>query len=269
MLYEFFVTWYCIDKGTFLGDIVKILLLYMVVNLMNENQTKVIARNIKKLLNQHGMTQTELAEKVGIAKSTISDYMNFRAKPSAGVLEKIARVFDVSKADIDTTYKNAYAEIVDDKLQLVNETNELTNQYLSNQSKKNNMIPILGKIAAGQPLEAIEDIVDYIHPTYDIKHPEEIFGLLVNGESMNKIAPNGNYAVLRKQQEVENGEIAAVIVNGNYATLKKVYKFTDLIVLEPHSFDESYRDQKYTKENCDDIKIIGKFLYCVSPLINN
>ena len=232
---------------------------------MNENQTKIIAQNIRRLLNQHSMTQTELAEKIGIAKSTVSDYMNLRAKPSAGVLEKIARIFGVSKADIDTTYKNAYAQIVDDKLHLVSERNELTHQYIAIQSNKNK-IPIIGKIAAGQPIEAIEDIVDYINPAYDLGHPEDLFGLVVNGQSMNKIAPSGNYAVLRKQQEVENGEIAAVIVNGNYATLKKVYKFTDLIVLEPCSFDPDFKDQKYSSENCEEVKILGKFLYSVSPL---
>lgn len=233
---------------------------------MVEEQKRVIVSNIKKLLKKNNMTQSDLAEKIEIAKSTMSDYMNYRAKPSSGVLEKIAGVFGVSKADIDTTYKNTYADILDDKLQLVSKTNELVQQYLTTKSS-NNKIPIIGKIAAGQPIEAIEEIVDYIYPAYDIKHPEEIFGLVVNGESMNRIAPSGNYAILRKQQEVENGEIAAVIVNGNYATLKKVYKFTDLIVLEPCSYDDTYTDQKYTKENCEDIKIIGKFLYSVSPMI--
>lgn len=97
----------------------------------------------------------------------------------------------------------------------------------------------------------------------------ELFGLVVNGESMNRIVPNGHYAILRKQHDVENGEIAAVIVKGNYATLKKVYKFTDLIVLEPCSYNPNFNDQQYTSENCEEVKIIGKFLYSVSPMIDN
>lgn len=233
-----------------------------------DEQKKVIASNIKSLLVKNNMTQSELANRIGIAKSTMSDYMNYRAMPGPGVLEKMAIVFGVTKADIDTTYKNTTAQIINGKLELVKGTN-LVEQYLSIHNKKTRKIPIIGKIAAGQPIEAIEDIVDEIVPPYEVANPTEIFGLVVHGESMNKIVPNGNYAILRKQSEVENGEIAAVIVNGNFATLKKVYKFTDLIVLEPSSYDDSFIDQKYTKENCEDIKIIGKYLYSVSPMINN
>lgn len=224
---------------------------------MIEEQKRVIVANIKRLLRENNMTQSELAEKVGIAKSTMSDYMNYRSKPGSGVLEKMATVFGVSKSDIDTTYKNKKVEIVNGDLVLAEDKAKYNAKH---------KIPILGKIAAGTPIEAIEDIVDEIIPPYETKNINELFGLLVKGESMNKILPNGHYAILRKQQDVENGEIAAVIVNGNYATLKKVYKFTDLIVLEPCSFDESFTDQKYTKENCEDIKIIGKFLYSVSPM---
>lgn len=224
---------------------------------MIEDQKKVIAKNIKRLLDEHQMTQSDLANRIGIAKSTMSDYMNFRSKPGAGVLEKMAAVFGVSKADIDTTYKDTRAEIVNGEIVLVNEVDY------------EDKIPIIGKIAAGTPIEAVQDVVNRIRPPYETKDINELFGLVVHGDSMNKIAPNGHYAVLRKQQDVENGEIAAVIVNGNYATLKKVYKFTDLIVLEPCSYNHDFNDQKYTKDNCEEVKIIGKFLYSVSPMINN
>lgn len=233
---------------------------------MIEEQKQIIVKNIKHLLKQNKMTQSELADRIGIAKSTLSDYMNYRSKPGSGVLEKMAIVFGVTKSDIDTTYKNTRAEIINGKLELVNDfTNEKGSkfQYTNSRAK----IPVLGKISAGKPIEAIEEIVDEIYPAYEVNKNDEIFGLVVHGESMNKIAPNGNYAVLRKQQDVENGEIAAVIVNGDYATLKKVYKFTDLIILEPCSHDEMFIDQKYTKENCNEIRIIGKYLYSVSPMI--
>ncbi|UOB65063.1 LexA family protein, partial [Bacillus thuringiensis] len=208
---------------------------------------------------ENDMTQSDLASQIGIARSTLSDYMNYRAKPSSGVLEKMATVFGVTKSDIDTTYKNSKVEIVDGELQLVQE------KPTDNESKKE--IPIIGKIAAGVPLEAVQDIVDRIAPPYKTHNIDELFGLVVNGESMNKIVPNGHYAVLKKQPDVQNGEIAAVIVNGHYATLKKVYKFTDLMILEPCSHDESFKDQQYSQDNCEDIKIIGKFLYSVSPII--
>ncbi|MCC2453292.1 LexA family transcriptional regulator [Bacillus cereus] len=260
---------------------------------MNESQKQIIVENIKRLLKQHDMTQSELANKIGIARSTMSDYMNYRSKPSSGVLEKMAMVFGVTKADIDTTYKNKKAAIIDGVLQLISEerneiahginreidSNDLATMYIANQLEKLqseemkshfvNTIPVIGKIAAGTPIEAVQDIVDRIAPPYKTNHVDELFGLVVNGESMNKIVPNGHYAVLKKQLDVENGEIAAVIVNGHYATLKKVYKFTDLMVLEPCSYDESFKDQQFSQDNCEDIKIIGKFLYSVSPMMSN
>ncbi len=226
---------------------------------MTDLQKQTIVKNIKKFLKENDMTQSDLASQIGIARSTLSDYMNYRAKPSSGVLEKMATVFGVTKSDIDTTYKNSKVEIVDGELQLVQE------KPTDYESKKE--IPIIGKIAAGVPLEAVQDIVDRIAPPYKTHNIDELFGLVVNGESMNKIVPNGHYAVLKKQPDVQNGEIAAVIVNGHYATLKKVYKFTDLMILEPCSHDESFKDQQYSQDNCEDIKIIGKFLYSVSPII--
>ena len=227
---------------------------------MIDQQKKVIVSNIKRLLNENNMSQSDLANKIGIARSTLSDYMNYRAKPGAGTLEKMAAVFGVTKSDIDTTYKDVITDIVDGELVLVDNPNK---------NKAIPKIPIIGKIAAGTPIEAIQDIVDNIMPPYPTQNVDDLFGLVVHGESMNKIIPNGNYAILQKQLDVENGEIAAVIVNGNYATLKRVYKFTDLIVLEPCSFDPDFKDQQYSKDNCEEVKIIGKFLYSVSPMMTN
>ncbi|MBY7111411.1 helix-turn-helix domain-containing protein [Bacillus sp. 17RED48] len=230
---------------------------------MNDLQKQTIVRNIKKFLKEKDMTQSELANQIGIARSTLSDYMNYRAKPSSGVLEKMAAVFGVTKSDIDTTYRNVKLEVVNGELQFVSKEASETNKGLI----KKREIPVIGKIAAGTPIEAVQDIVDKITPPYQIGNIDEMFGLVVHGESMNKIVPNGHYAVLKKQPDVENGEIAAVIVNGHYATLKKVYKFTDLMVLEPCSHDANFKDQQFSRANCEDIKIIGKFLYSVSPII--
>ena len=229
---------------------------------MSELQKEIIVKNIKKFLKQHDMTQSDLANQIGIARSTMSDYMKYRSKPGAGVLEKMAAVFGVTKADIDTTYKNTKVELINGELQLVREK---PIEYKEEVEKSE--IPVIGKIAAGTPIEAVQDIADRITPPYQTHNIDELFGLVVHGESMNKIIPNGHYAILKKQPDVENGEIAAVIVNGHYATLKKVYKFTDLIVLEPCSHDESFKDQQFSRDNCEDIKIIGKFLYNVSPII--
>lgn len=123
------------------------------------------------------------------------------------------------------------------------------------------LCPIYGKISAGQPNWAEECLDGYlpIDPTLmNINSPDECFFLRVNGQSMNKVIKNGAYALIRKTDFVDDGEIAVVLVNGFDATLKKFSKQGDFIVLEPMSDDPSIKTQIYTKDTS--IKVIGKYL---------
>ena len=119
----------------------------------------------------------------------------------------------------------------------------------------------IGQISAGQPNWAEECLNGYlpIDPNLmGIVNPEECFFLKVDGESMNKVIRNGAYALIRKQDSVEDGEIAVVLVNGFDATLKKFTKQGDFIFLEPMSTDETIKRQIYDKTTS--IKIIGKYI---------
>lgn len=91
-----------------------------------------------------------------------------------------------------------------------------------------------------------------------IVDPEEHYFLRVNGESMNKVVKNGAFALIHKQDYVDNGEIAVVLVNGDDATLKHFSKEGDIVVLTPDSTDESFKQQIYTKDT--PIKVIGKYI---------
>lgn len=75
---------------------------------------------------------------------------------------------------------------------------------------------------------------------------------------MNKVIRNSAYALIRKTDYVENGEIAVVLVNGYDATLKKFTQQGDLVILEPMSDDPSFETQVYDKTT--DIRIIGKYI---------
>lgn len=132
------------------------------------------------------------------------------------------------------------------------------NTYVSN---KLTSIPVYGQISAGLPNWAEECLEGYlpIDPNLmNIINPEECFFLKVNGESMNKVIRNGAYALIRKQDIVENGEIAAILVNGDDATIKKFTKHGDLVVLEPMSDDTTFQVQIYDKSTS--IKILGKYI---------
>ncbi len=122
-------------------------------------------------------------------------------------------------------------------------------------------IPILGKITAGQPILAEEHLERYlpVDPNiYGMTTPDDYFYLKVSGESMNLKIHNGDYALVRKQDYAENGDIIVAIVNGDdEATLKKYKKISDeMIMLEPmstYSIEPIIINLKETK-----FQIIGK-----------
>ena len=123
------------------------------------------------------------------------------------------------------------------------------------------LVLYIGRISAGLPNwaeECIEGRLPIDPNLMGIVDPEECYFLRVNGESMNKVIRNGAYALIRKTDWVENGEIAVVLVNGFDATLKKFIKNGDVVVLEPMSNDPTIQTQIYTKAT--PIKIIGKYI---------
>ena len=196
---------------------------------------------LKKLRQDYNLTQEDLAEKINTSRSNIANYENDKNKPSIEVLEKLSKIFNVS---ID--YLLGKSDI--------RGSNE-------DKNKQFYLCPVYGKISAGQPNWAEECLDGYlpIDPTLmNINSPDECFFLRVNGQSMNKIIKDGAYALIRKTDFVENGEIAVVLVNGFDATLKKFTKQGDVIVLEPISDDPTITTQVYNKDTS--IKVIGKYL---------
>lgn len=194
--------------------------------------------NLKKIRQDNGLTQEELAKKINTSRSNIANYENDKNMPSVDILEKISKVLNCS-------------------------TDFLLGKNTENKFDKIKyyMCPVYGRISAGQPNwaeECIEGRIPLDIKLMNILNPEECFFLRVNGESMNKEIQNGAYALIRKTDFVENGDIAVVLVNGFDATLKKFSKQGDLIILEPMSTDPSFTTQVYGKDV--EIKIIGKYI---------
>ena len=153
---------------------------------------------------------------------------------------------------------NLYTDIMNDvtNLSIIDLAKESISMY-SNLY----MCPVYGRIAAGQPNwaeECIEGRIPIDPELMNIINPEECYFLKINGESMNKVIKNGAFALIRKTDWVENGEIAVVLVNGFDATLKKITKQGNLVILEPMSTDPSFTTQVYDKNT--EIKVIGKYI---------
>lgn len=144
---------------------------------------------------------------------------------------------------------------------LLKRCEELKDNISTSQKIQYYMCPVYGRISAGQPNwaeECIEGRIPIDPELMNIINPEECYFLKINGESMNKVIKNGAFALIRKTDWVESGEIAVVLVNGFDATLKKITKQGDLVILEPMSTDPSFTTQVYDKNT--EIKVIGKYI---------
>ena len=121
-------------------------------------------------------------------------------------------------------------------------------------------IPVLGRVAAGIPIEAVEDVVDYEELSSDIfkDSPKNYFGLQVKGNSMEPRICNGDYVIVHKQEDAETDDTVIAMVNGSDAVCKRLKKYADSIALV--SLNPAYEPMLFTREQIDSlpVRIIGK-----------
>lgn len=189
---------------------------------------------LKKLRLQKGWTQEKLAEIMGVGKSTISMYENGNRTPDFETLEAIADIFNVDLNRFSTSIN----------------TQQMASTGI--------MIPVLGYVRAGIPIEAVEEILDYEEISRDMARQGEYFALSIKGDSMEPKISEGDVVIVRRQETVENGEYAVVLVNGNDATVKKFYKLENGIKLL--STNPSYDPFFYTIEEVNSlpVSVVGK-----------
>lgn len=202
------------------------------------------------LICEKGLNQRQLSQQTNIPYSTISNWYNDPTKAAnakLGSLQKLSFYFGVS---LDF--------LVDDNINDRNYGKLPSNVLPLPQMKK---IPLIGAIACGTPILAQTNIEEYIFCPENI-HAD--FCLRCQGDSMiNARIFDGDIVFIRTQPDVENGEIAAVCI-GEEATLKRVYKYSNKLVLNPEN--PSFEPLIYTNEELNDIKIIGKAVYFVSEV---
>ena len=190
-----------------------------------------IGDNIKRLRTSRGMSQAELGQIAGVSDKAVSTWESNIKVPRMGALEKISQYFGIPKSAIldDSTIPQGF-------------------EPLPAMSR----VPLVGRIACGQPITAEENLEGYVsipaawHAT---------FTLVCRGDSMEPRIKDGDLVAIHSQPEVENGEIAAVRI-GDEATLKHVYLHSDYIELRPEN--PAYSSIIRRKEEMDDVHIEGK-----------
>ncbi|MBQ1847285.1 MAG: helix-turn-helix domain-containing protein [Clostridia bacterium] len=186
---------------------------------------------IKQLRIEKRMSQDELAAKVGYqGRSAISKVESGARDISQSMIKKYADALGVSPEYL------LYGEGTPSTVR----------------------IPVYGRVAAGIPMEAITDISDYEEIDAAMAANGEYIALTIHGHSMEPRFTEGDVVIVRKQPEIEDGQIAVVMINGDDATVKRIHKTRDGLVLLPTN--PAYEPIYYTNKQIRElpVKILGK-----------
>lgn len=181
-----------------------------------------IGQRIEFYRTKMGLNQKELAERLHLAKSTMSQYESDARNPSDEIKRALCELFDITM-------------------------DELMGMQKRPKSEKGVAVPVLGRVSGGIPIDAIQEVESWEELPRAMASRGEYFALKVKGDSMSPTINNGSIVIVRKQDSVENREIAVVLVNSDTeATIKRVEKKNHGLVLiadnalvySPHFYSE-------------------------------
>ena len=199
------------------------------------------SERIRELRKMRGMSQQDLANKLDLNKVAISQYERGVRRPSIDIVSALCDIFNVS---------SDYLLGEDDMTIRIVNTDEI--KKLDSPRR----IPVLGRVAAGIPIDAIEDIIDWEDIAEDA--PGEYFGLKIKGDSMMPRIADGDVVIVHSQPDAESGDVVIVQINGDTATCKRLAKYDTGISLI--SFNPMYAPINFTNEEIKNlpVTIIGK-----------
>lgn len=192
--------------------------------------------NLKKYRNKAGLTQRQLADVVGVKHNTISDWESGRTSPDTDDIVLLCETLMISADALLGTVHDYSLDAI--------------NNIVPIKTKK---IPMLGTIAAGEPIYADEDFEYYVECGIDIRAD---FALKICGDSMINIRINdGDIVFIQKQPTVNQGEVAAVLIDDE-ATLKRFRQYGNHVVLQ--SENPAYPDYEYDLSDGVNVRILGR-----------
>ena len=194
------------------------------------------ADRLRELIGDNSMT--EFADIVGLSKQSISAYLCGTRKPKRLAVSAIAQIMSVNPAWLMGYDVDKHSRVTD--------------------LPKSVRIPVLGRVAAGIPIDAIEDIVDYEEIPEDLAAKGEYIALQIHGTSMEPRLIEGDVVIVRLQDDVNSGDTAIVMVNGDEATCKKIKKTPEGVMLIGTNPD--FEPLFFTNKQIHQlpVKIIGK-----------
>lgn len=198
-----------------------------------------IGDRIRKQRILSNLSQTELAEKIQVSKQTLYKYENnIITNVPSDKIESIASALNVTPAFLMGWDEKASSS-----------NNKTTNGVKIN---------VLGRVAAGIPISAVEDIIDTEEISEEMASTGEFFGLKIKGDSMEPRIYDGDVVIVRQQSDADSGDIVIALVNGDDATCKRLTKYAGGIGLI--SLNPKYEPMMFSDEDIQSkpVKIIGK-----------
>ena len=179
--------------------------------------------------------------------------------------QDLADKTDMSKSTLQRYETGAIKNLPLDKLEVLASALQTTPAYLmgwdeakEEPKKKGVKIPVLGRVAAGVPIEMIEDVLDYEEITEDMAKHGEYFALKIQGDSMSPRIWNNDVVIVKQQDDADNGDIVIAAINGDDAVCKRLQKYSDGIALV--SLNPQYEPIYLKKDEVDGkpVRILGK-----------
>lgn len=215
------------------------------------DSTKSVGKLIYDRRTELGITQKEVADFVGVSEATVSrwesGHIDNMRRDRIAALSKILRLSPLAIMGIDDTDLSTR---LPDMVPI---------------DARTFRVPIVGRVAAGRPIVADEEIIgyEYIDNKYS-KDGHEYFGLRIVGKSMEPTIMDGDIVIVRRQNYVENGEIAIVLIDGEEATAKEVKESADGITLIGHNA-AVYTPHFYSAQEVKNlpVQIIGRVVQSI------
>jgi SOS regulatory protein LexA len=263
---------------------------------------KILGSIIKAARKRDDLSVKRLSELTGLSKSYLDYIENGQRTPSTETLKAICQILNLSENTIGhihisegfliseiTDVKNSenrqlefqkkydtlFDTVSNNPLKYYRDQLFLSDECLINSEnliKENGVeygsspflkVPVLGIIRAGEPIRAVENIIGYEYLPSDMLVGGEFFGLRVTGDSMNNARIfEGDIVIVREQPEVENGELAIVLVDGENATIKRFYKADNIVTLMPDSTNKDHQP-KFIDTTKVPVKVLGKVVKAV------
>ena len=200
----------------------------------------ITAKRLALALSNKNMIPQELANASGVSKASISQYLNGSHAPSNISSGKMAKILDVNPVwlmGFDVPMKEKISSLP---------------------QRKGVPIPVYGRVAAGVPLEMIEDIIDTEEITEKMSRTGDFFALQIHGDSMEPKMSEGDVVIVRRQEDAESGDTVIATVNGTDATCKRLRKYRDGIELI--ATNPSYEPMFFSNEEIEKkpVRILGR-----------